>query len=89
MHGSEDGVDVQAAMIRWRLGQVKVGEVANMKLMEEVLNFRSSWSLIAQLVELAVKLQSSTSSVPRPPVTISCHLNAPQFLQALRYHMNN
>ena len=84
-------MDVQAAMIRWRLGQVKVGEVANMKLMEEVLNFRSSWSLIAQLVELAVKLQNSTSSVP----TISCHLNAPQlillsdFSQALLYHMNN
>ena len=39
VHGSEHGVAVQAATVRWQRGQVEPGEVASTKLVEEVGNF--------------------------------------------------
>ena len=43
-------MNVQAATIQWQWGQVKVGKVARMKLVDEVCYFLGE---IAQLAELA------------------------------------
>ena len=70
MHGSENGKDVQAATIRWQLGQVEAGEVASTKLVEEVGNFQGE---LAQLEELAeAHLISAHHLLPsqRPPTDI-------------------
>jgi len=70
VHGTEQGVDIQAATIRGQRGQVEAWEVASMKLEEEVCNFLRE---VAQFTELAEPhLISAHHLLPpqRPPTNI-------------------
>ena len=70
MHGTEHGVDVRAATIRWQRGQVEAGEVASTKLVEEVGNFLVEVAQLAELAEAHLISVHHLLPLQRPPTNI-------------------